>query len=100
MRRVNAVERALRSQGYVNIVNPTHLWPCRFPWLCKLIGYRLTLFIDLWFLTTCNLIYKMPGWRSSRGAQIESCVAYHFNVWTVPQSVRDILDKAVEELPQ
>lgn len=100
MRRFNAAEKVLRSMGYVNIVNPTRLWSCRFPWLYKLIGYRLTLLIDLWFLTTCNIIYKMPGWRTSRGAQIESCVAYHFNVWTVPQPIRDVLDKAVGELPK
>ena len=97
MRRFSAAEQALRSLGYVNVVNPTRLWPCRFPWLYKVIGYRITLFIDLWLLTSCSLIYKMPGWRTSRGAQIESCVAYHFNVWTVSKPVREAVDRAVGE---
>lgn len=98
MERFAAAEKSLRSLGYVNIVNPTRLWVCRFPWLYKLLGYKLTLFIDLWLLTRCRLIYKMPDWRDSRGAQIESCVAYHFNTWTVNKQQREIVDDAVKKI--
>lgn len=96
LRRFEAAEQALREQGYVNIVNPTRLWPCRFPLLYKILGYRITLLYDLWKLTGCQRIYKMPDWRTSRGAQIESCVAYHFNVWMLAQDVREKIDKAVK----
>lgn len=95
MRRFDVAEQTLRSLGFTRIVNPTRLLHCRFPWISRLLGYRLTLFIDLWLLTRCQLIYKMPGWRTSRGAQIESCVAYHFGVWTVSKPIREQLDKAV-----
>ncbi len=95
LRRFNAAEQALRKEGYINIVNPTRLLPCRFPSLYKLLGYRITLFYDLWVLTRCQRIYKMPGWRASRGAQIESCVAYHFGVWTIGNELCEKIDAAV-----
>lgn len=75
--RFRLAEQLLRRQGYTHIVNPVRVWTCRFPWLFRIIGYRLTLFYDLWLLTRCNRIYKMPGWQQSHGANIESCVAYH-----------------------
>lgn len=98
LRRFAAAEDALRELGYENIVNPTRLPMCRWRWLYRLLGYRLTLFIDLWLLTGCSVIYKMPGWKTSRGAQIESCVAFHFHVWTLNKKDREVVDKAVEDL--
>ena len=86
-------EQSLRSQGYHKIVNPIRVWACRWPWLYKIIGYRLTLLYDLWLLMQCDQIYKLPGWRDSKGANIESCVAYHFKIWPVPQSDIKKLDK-------
>ena len=91
-------EQSLRAQGYTKIVNPIRVWACRWPWLYRLVGYRLTLLYDLWLLMRCDQIYKLPGWRESRGANIESCVAYHFNIWPVPQSVIGRLDKRLAKL--
>ena len=91
-------EESLRAQGYHKIVNPIRVWACRWPWLYKVIGYRLTLLYDLWLLMRCDQIYKLPGWRDSRGANIESCVAFHFKIWPVPQSDIKKLDKQLAKL--
>ena len=91
-------EESLRAQGYRKIVNPIRVWSCRWPWLYKIIGYRLTLLYDLWLLMRCDQIYKLPGWRDSKGANIESCVAYHFKIWPVPQSDIKKLDKQLAKL--
>ena len=53
------------------VVNPTKLAPYRWPWLYRLIGYRLTLAYDLWHLSRCTHIYMMPAWWCSRGARLE-----------------------------
>ena len=91
-------EESLRAQGYHNIVSPIRVWACRWPWLYKIVGYRLTLLYDLWLLMRCDQIYKLPGWRDSKGANIESCVAYHFKIWPVPQSDIKKLDKQLAKL--
>ena len=91
-------EQSLRAQGYTKVVNPIRVWACRWPWLYRLIGYRLTLLYDLWLLMHCDLIYKLPGWRDSRGANIERCVAYHFKIWSVPESQTKKLDKRLAKL--
>ena len=91
-------EQSLRSQGYTKVVNPIRVWACRWPWLYKIVGYRLTLLYDLWLLTRCDLIYKIPGWRDSRGANIESCVAFHFKIWPVPQIYIKRIDKKLAKL--
>ena len=80
-------EQSLRSQGYTKVVNPIRVWACRWPWLYRIVGYRLTLLYDLWLLMRCDLIYKLPGWQQSRGANIESCVAYHFKIHPVPDNI-------------
>lgn len=91
-------EQSLRDRGYQHIVNPIRVWACRWPWLYRLVGYRLTLLYDLWMLMRCDQIYKLPGWRDSRGANIESCVAYHFKIWPVPQADIKKLDKRLAKL--
>ena len=91
-------EKLLRERGYRCIVNPVNVWACRWPRLYRIVGYRLTLLYDLWLLTRCDLIYKIPGWEESRGANIESCVAYHFKIWPVPQSDIKKLDKKLAKL--
>lgn len=91
-------EESLRAQGYRKIVNPIRVWACRWPWLYKIIGYRLTLLYDLWLLMRCDQIYKLPGWRDSKGANIESCVAYHFKIWPVPENQTKKLDKRLAKL--
>jgi len=91
-------EAMLRHNGYRKIVNPVRTWVNRFPWLYRIVGYRLTLLYDLFQLTRCHRIYKMPGWKKSRGAQIESCVAYHFGQYTLTKPLRDIIDAAIQEV--
>lgn len=99
-------EQSLRAQGYMKVVNPIRVWACRWPWLWKVLtditseqtAYTLVLLYDLWLLSRCDLIYKLPGWQESRGANIESCVAYHFKIWPVPQSVIGRLDKRLAKL--
>ena len=91
-------EQSLRSQGYHKIVNPIRVWACRWPWLYKIVGYHLTLLYDLWLLMRCDQIYKLPGWRDSKGANIESCVAYHFKIWPVPENQTKKLDKRMAKL--
>lgn len=56
-------ERWLREQGHDAICNPCRLAPCRFPWLYKVIGYRLTLLYDLYHLMRCTHITMLPGWQ-------------------------------------
>ena len=99
-------EQSLRSQGYTKVVNPICVWACRWPWLWKVLtgvtsehtAYTLVLLYDLWLLSRCDQIYKLPGWRDSKGANIESCVAYHFKIWPVPQSDIKKIDKKLAKL--
>lgn len=91
-------EQSLRAQGYTRIVNPIRVFACRWPWLYGIVGYRLTLLYDLWLLMRCDLIYKLPGWQQSRGANIESCVAYHFKIWPVSQADIKNIDKKLAKL--
>ena len=93
-------EQSLRDQGYRNILNPINVWSCRWPWLYRIVGYRLTLLYDLWLLMRCDQIYKLPGWRDSKGANIESCVAFHFKIWPVPQADIKKLDKKLAKLQE
>ena len=91
-------EQHLRDRGYQRIVNPIRVWACRWPWLYRIVGYRLTLLYDLWLLMHCDQIYKLPGWQLSHGANIESCVAYHFKIYPVPDSQTKKLDKRLAKL--
>ena len=93
-------EDLLRDHGYDDVVNPVRVWACKFPWLYRLVGYRLTLLYDIWLLMRCTHIYKLPRWQQSRGANIESCVAYHFKIWPVPQSDIKKLDKRMAKLQE
>lgn len=85
-------EELLRKEGF-RTCNPARFIMCRWPWLYKLLGYNLTLCIDLYMMARCDMIYKIPGWKESRGANIESCAAYHLNVWPVDIKVRQKIDK-------
>lgn len=87
----------LNKKGY-KPVNPTRFLMCRWPWLYRLLGYNLTLLIDLWMLMRCDLIYKIPGWQQSRGANIESCVAYHFKILPMSKDVVSKIDKRLEKM--
>ena len=100
LRNFREAEKELMAKGYTRIVNPIRVWACRWPWLYRIVGYRLTLLYDLWLLMRCDLIYKIPGWQESRGANIESCVAYHFNIWPVPKQDIAKLDKKLAKLQE
>lgn len=88
--RFRKAEELIRAQGY-DVVNPTRLLPCRLPWLFKLIGYDLTLLYDLYVLMSCDKIYKMPGWKESRGANIESCTAYHYGIYPLAPRITQVI---------
>jgi hypothetical protein len=86
-------EEALRQLGYRRIVNPIKVWACRWNWLYKIAGYKLTLLYDLWLLMRSDMIYRMPGWGGSRGVKIESYVALQMGVWPIPKDDIAILNK-------
>lgn len=97
----------LRQHSMMRVVDPTNVWVCRWPWLYGVLewlfgstgAYGLVLLYDLWLLMRCDYIYKIPGWRESRGANVESCVAFHFRVFPyATQERREILDKRLAKL--
>ncbi|MBR6605805.1 MAG: DUF4406 domain-containing protein [Prevotella sp.] len=91
----------LKKEGYTKTVSPTRVWVCRWPWMYRLLermvgretAYRIVLLYDVLLLLRCDRIYKIPGWRDSRGANIESCVAYWFNLWVLPNNKRERVDR-------
>ena len=102
MARFSRVEQMLKDRGYM-VVNPTRVWLSKwYTHLTKIVGhenaYRLTLLYDLWLLMRCDLIYKIPGWRESHGANIESCVAYHLKIWQLPTKQRETIDKKMAKM--
>ena len=94
-------EKLLRDYDYTNIVNPTRVWACRFPWIYRLMellfgnrnAYMLVFLYDLWLAQRCTTIYKIPGWRESRGSQVESCFAFHYGLWPLPEYYRHKIDR-------
>ena len=80
LRNFYQAEEWLRWAGFRKIMNPTKLAPCRWPWLYRLIGYRLTLAYDLWHLRRCTHIYMMAGWQYSRGARLERMKAREWGI--------------------
>lgn len=74
LRAFGQAERAL-GHFYGRVVNPARLAPSRWPWLYRLVGYRLTLAYDLWHLRRCQAIALLPGYRHSRGARLELLTA-------------------------
>ena len=99
-RRFAIAEKILREEGYHAIVNPAHVWAARWPWLFRIVGYRLTLIYDLWLLSRCQRFYKMPGWKQSRGAQIESCMAFNLDIFLVARPIRERIDQEIEQLQE
>ncbi len=63
-----AAEKRLAALGYVPI-NPAHIeGPKDAPWAFWMRR-------ALTYLLTCQCIVMLPGWRDSRGAQLEKLVA-------------------------
>lgn len=78
-----AIQVMLEACGY-EVVSPTQLAPCRWPWLYRLLGYRLTLAYDLYHLRRCTHIYMMPGSEHSKGARLERLTARRLNIQLLP----------------
>ena len=72
-------ENYLRQLGY-KVCNPTKALPCRFLWIYKLLGYKLTLIYDLWLLSRCDKIYMLSGSENSKGAFLEKVAAETFGI--------------------
>ena len=74
-------EQQLRDAGNVRIVNPARVLACRWSWLYRLVGYRLTLWYDLQLLKRCDL-FTMVGddWQQSRGARLERLKASEWGI--------------------
>ena len=76
LRNFREAEKELMAKGYTRIVNPIRVWACRWPWLYRIVGYRLTLWYDIQLLKRCDAIYLMNGWYDSKGAIREYFVAW------------------------
>ena len=81
LRNFREAEKELRANGYTRIVNPIRVWVCRWPWLYRIVGYRLTLWYDLQLLKRCDSIYLLRDWEKSTGARREYNVAWHRNLY-------------------
>ena len=84
-------EELLMQEGY-EVANPTKFFICRHLWAYRIIGYVCAQLYDLWRLNKCDMIYKIPGWKQSRGANIESCWAFHMGVYLLPPKTRASID--------
>ena len=100
-RRFREAETILRRHGY-GCINPCRVWPCRFPWLYRLmnallgrrLAYAVILAYDLILLMTrADGIAMLPGWQASRGAQIENYVSMHFWMQGISKSVTEEINK-------
>ena len=100
-RRFREAEAILRRHGY-GCINPCRVWPCRFPWLYRLmnalLGKRLTYAVILAYdllllMTRADGIAMLPGWEQSRGAQIENYVSQHFWMQGISKAVTEEIDK-------
>ena len=100
-RRFREAEAILRRHGY-GCINPCRVWPCRFPWLYRLmnalLGRRLTYAVILAYdlillMTRADGIAMLPGWQASRGAQIENYVSMHFWMQGISKAVTEEIEK-------
>jgi hypothetical protein len=100
-RRFREAEAILRRHGY-GCINPCRVWPCRFPWLYRLmnallgkrLAYAVILAYDLILLMTrADGIAMLPGWQASRGAQIENYVSTHFWMQGISKAVTEEIER-------
>ena len=100
-RRFREAEAILRRHGY-GCINPCRVWACRFPWIYramewamgKRLAYAVELCYDLLLLMTrADGIAMLPGWRASRGAQIENYVARHFPMMGISKAAAEEIER-------
>ena len=100
-RRFREAEAILRRHGY-GCINPCRVWACRWPWiyramervLGKRLAYAAVLAYDLLLLMTrADGIAMLPGWRASRGANIENYVSMHFWMQGISKAVREEIER-------
>ena len=100
-RRFREAEAILRRHGY-GCINPCRVWACRWPWiyramervLGKRLAYAAVLAYDLLLLMTrADGIAMLPGWRASRGSQIENYVSMHFWMQGISKAVREEIER-------
>ena len=100
-RKFREAERILHRHGY-GVINPCNVWACRFPWIYKAMefclghskAYALILAYDLLLLMTrADGIAMLPGWRASRGAQIENYVARHFPMMGISKAAAEEIER-------
>ncbi len=100
-RKFREAESILRRHGY-GVINPCNVWVCRLPWLYRLMEctmgkrwtYAVVLCYDLLLLMTrADGIAMLPGWRASRGAQIENYVASHFPMMGISRAAREEIER-------
>ena len=100
-RKFREAERILHRHGY-GVINPCRVWPCRFPWLYRLmnallgkrLAYAVILAYDLILLMTrADGIAMLPGWQASRGARIENYTASHFPMMGISRAATEEIEK-------
>ena len=98
--RFREAETILRRHGY-GCINPCRVWPCRFPWLYRLmnamLGKRLTYAVILAYdlillMTRADGIAMLPGWEQSRGARIENYTARYFPMMGISRAAVEEID--------
>jgi hypothetical protein len=77
--RFNVTAEQLRQRGY-EVVNPATFCMAMWPWLYRLLGYKLTILYDLYRLSQCDFICPMRDWQTSRGSRIEVQWAQEFAI--------------------
>ena len=78
--RFSIVKETLEERGWT-VINPADTVIARWPWLYRIVGYRLTLWYDLWLLKRCTHIYMVGNdWHLSRGARLERMKARKWGI--------------------
>lgn len=78
MERFSKAEKACRKMG-LRTCNPLRMRLC--VWLALHGHYKLCLWLELtWMVLTCDAIYMMEDWHTSRGATVEKAMACAFDI--------------------
>lgn len=83
-------EQELNERGY-RVVNPTKFLPCRWLWLYRILGYKLTLCYDIYRLMCCDAILILPDSGVSKGSNIERQVGYYMGLKYISEDIRKLI---------